>query len=153
MDSNQPLDNDFTDSLTFNTDIRSFLQETAKWANFIAIVGFVFLGLFVVLALLMSTMMSAFMQDIPGGMPMPVGLISTFYILMAIIGFFPILYLYRFAQNTKVALRSNDQENLTIAFQNLKSHYKFYGILMAILLGFYALIFVLALVGSLFTSF
>jgi len=39
----------------------------------------------------------------------------------------------------KMALANNDQGFLSYSFENLKSCYKFMGIMMAIIMGFYAL--------------
>jgi hypothetical protein len=140
METNPPLDNDFHDTLSINGEIRGFLQEIAKWANFIALVGFVMIGLMATLMLFMGSMMGALMgSEVGGAMGVlgGTGIMIVWMIILAI-SIFPILYLYRFAQNTKAALKSNNQQALTLAFQNLKSHYKFYGMMLAILLGFYA---------------
>ncbi|MCR5863586.1 DUF5362 family protein [Flavobacterium sp. J372] len=47
------------------------------------------------------------------------------------------LYLFKFASNTKKALNSNNSDSLTDAFENLKSHYKFLGIVMIIVIASY----------------
>ena len=53
---------------------------------------------------------------------------------------FPISYLYQFSENTKKAIENNDNNFIRDAFEFLKSHYKFMGILTIILLSFYAII-------------
>ena len=69
------------------------------------------------------------------------GFVAIIYLVMALIYVFPVLYLYRFATKMKVALKNNDQDFLSSSFENLKSCYKYMGILMAIALGFYAISF------------
>lgn len=152
MDYQQTLDDNFSDSLSINGDIRIFLKETAKWAQFIAIVGLVIMGLFLLIIVLMGTVFGSMAGSFPGGEDlgaMP-GLIGGFgmllYALFLAMFIFPLVYLLRFAQNTKKALKSDNQEALVLAFQNLKSHYKFYGIFMAIMVGFYALVFLFSLI-------
>lgn len=153
MELNETLDNnfsdDFSDDLSINSHIRSYLEEIARWANFLAILGFIGLGLGFLFALGIGTMMGS-MPEMGGAMlgsTFSIGYIFFMAIYLAIF-IFPLLYLYRFASNTKKALRSDDQEALTLAFSNLKSHYKFIGIFTAIIMGLYLLIFVFALLGG-----
>ncbi|HLZ86537.1 MAG TPA: hypothetical protein VKQ52_04840, partial [Puia sp.] len=61
--------------------------------------------------------------------------------------FFPCLYLYNFATRMRVALRNNDQDQLNIAFKNMRALYRFVGVLMIICLGFWVL-FILILIIS-----
>ncbi len=116
----------------------SFLRETAKWSKFLAIVGFIFIGLFLIIVLFAGSLMSSMMSSAYG----TPGSGSGGTILVAAVGliyFFPCFYLYKFATKMQVALRNNDQESLNTSFENLKSCFKFMGILMIILLAFYAL--------------
>lgn len=61
------------------------------------------------------------------------------YALMGLLYFFPAYYLYKFSTQLKTALAAKDSETLTSAFENQKSLYKFMGIFMIIVLGFYVL--------------
>ena len=51
------------------------------------------------------------------------------------------------------AILSKNNQVLEDALEFLKSHYKFIGILMVIMLGFYALIFLVGLFGGLAAAF
>lgn len=76
---------------------------------------------------------------------------SIVYLLVAGFYLVPINFLYKFSTNMKNALRKNNQSSLTNAFEYLKSHYKFNGILTLILISFYVMIFIwlmLTTVGS-----
>ncbi len=73
------------------------------------------------------------------------GIISVIYVIVALLYFFPIYYLNKFAVNVKRAISSNDSAQMTEAFRFLKSHYKFIGILMIIMLSIYALIFIISI--------
>ena len=71
-------------------------------------------------------------------------IIGPMYLLMALLYFFPSRYLYIFSSNVNTALFSNDQDALSAGFENLKSNFKFWGILMICMIGFY----ILAIFGS-----
>ena len=135
--------------LTLNNDAISFLKETAKWTNFLAIMGFIGIGLLVIIALFVGTIFSALPEGTNPYSDIGAGVLTFIYLLMAALYYFPVMYLYRFANKMKVALGRNDGENLTAAFMNLKSHYKFVGILTIVMLGLYALLIILALIGGL----
>ena len=115
-------------SLEINEQSKDFLMETAKWAKFLAILGFVGMG-FMVLAGLFS---GAALSNLPGRatamMPFSPMMISVFYIVLAVVYFFPVNFLYKFANNTKVAILSGNNGAMNEAFRYLKSHYKFMGI-------------------------
>lgn len=124
-----------------------YLRESAKWAKFIAIVGFVFCGLMVIIALFAGTILASSMSMAMGGAAgFGGGLITFIYIVLAAMWFIPCLYLFRFASGMQVALRNNEQEKLLNSLKNLKSHFKFIGILLIILLAFYALAIVFGIV-------
>lgn len=130
---------------------KEFLTETARWATFLAILGFIGIGFMVIIALFMMTLGASFNSE---SKMMPLGggaVVAIFYLIIAAFYFIPINYLYRFSSNMKVALRTNDQATLTKAFEYIKSHYKFIGILTIIFIGFYILMilwFMLTSVGS-----
>jgi len=56
---------------------------------------------------------------------------------MAGIYFFPVYYLYNFSSKLKDAIRLNSEVILENSFKNLKSHYKFMGIVLLIFLVIY----------------
>jgi hypothetical protein len=129
-----------------------FLGETARWAKFLAILGFISCGLLVLAALFLGTLI-AYFSRIGGGTPMPGGMgafVSVFYILMALLYFFPCLYLFNFASKMQIALRNNDQDHLNESFKNLKSTFRFVGILTIVSLGLGLLVFVLGMIGAAF---
>jgi uncharacterized protein DUF5362 len=123
----------------------AFLREVAKWSKFLSIVGFVFMGIILLVMAFagsaMSTMMSTTYGSTAGSFQLI--LIAAFVLIY----FFPCFYLFKFATKMQVALRNNDQETLNSSFENLKSCFKFMGILMIILLSFYALIFIVAMLS------
>lgn len=138
-------------------EIRSYLQESAKWAFFLSIVGFVMIAIMVVMGLFMGTIMGSTMSQMPPelgggpGMGMGMGMLSggfftVFYLAFALLYFFPTLYMYRYAKKMKLALANDDQLFLSDSFKNLKSMFKFVGIMVAVLLILYAILIVFAMV-------
>ena len=114
---------------------KAFLLETTKWARFFAILGFIVIACMVIAAFFVSAIYGSMLDDYN----IPASMITVVYLLGALINFFPCLYLFNFSVKTKRALQSNDQFTLNLGFSNLKSYYKYIGILIIILLIFYAI--------------
>lgn len=145
MDNPQIIDDNFGGS-TLNSEIKSYLAETARWGYFLSIVGFIGIGFMVLAGLFMGSFMSTLGMG-AAGMISP-AIFTVMYLIIAALYFFPVLYLFKFSTKMKVALRSDNEAELTTSFQNLKSLYKFMGILTAIILGLYALIFVFGMISG-----
>lgn len=136
-----------SNDLSLTTGSKMFLKESAGWTKFISIVGFVFLGLLVIVALFAGSLIGAAMES--SGMAMMGGaFITALYLAMAVLYFFPIYYLFQFSSKMKAALREQSSDLLQQAFENLKSHYKFMGIFLIIVLGLYAIVLVFAGLGA-----
>lgn len=134
-------------NLTLNDLAVDSLRESAKWTMFLSILGFIFIGLMLVGGAIATVAFSAMPDESPYGYN-PFGAIKGFigiiYLVMAALYFFPVLYLYKFSKATKEALSYNNSELLAEGLQNLKSHYKFVGIMTIVILSFY----LLAIVGG-----
>ncbi|MET0759365.1 MAG: DUF5362 family protein, partial [Flavobacterium sp.] len=122
---------------------------------FLSILGYIGIGFIVVAAVFAGTIFAA-MGKMGGGMDGGMGsmgslggtFITILYLVIAVLYFFPVYYLNKFASNMKAAFRDNDTESLTNSFEYLKSHYKFIGILTLVIFAVYALIFVVAIVAG-----
>lgn len=138
--------------LELNETAKGFLKEVAKWAYFLSILGFIGVGLMVVLAVFAGTIFGTLGSMMPGGMGMfgsAFGIIiSIFYLLMAALYFFPVYYLFKFSSNAKLAFQNKDSETLSTSLMYLKSHYKFIGILMISILSLYGLIIVFGIIAA-----
>ena len=129
-----------TPQLIIDLPIRTFLAESTRWAKFMAIVGFIFCGLIALFAVFVMFTPSV---GLTTRFTTPFGfIVGPFYLLMALLYFFPSRYLYNFSDNISNALFNNDQDTLSTGFGNLKSNFKFWGILMICLIAFYILIIV-----------
>lgn len=139
--------------LNVDQTISAHLSEAARWGRFLAIVGFIFCGLIIVIGLFAISMVSKLESDFGGrntgyGNGVGVGMFIL-YVIIAIVYFFPCLFLLRFSNGMKRALVSNDQVQLTESFKNLKVTFRYLGILTIVFLCFYVLA-LLAGVGGAF---
>lgn len=139
--------------LTLNETARGFLKETAKWAHFLSILGYIGIGIIVIFAVFAGSIFSSLgeLQEVENGMgafgAMGGTVITVLYLAIAALYFLPIYYLNKFASNMKIALRDNNIDLLTNSFQYLKSHYKFIGIMMVVVFALYALIIVFSIIA------
>ena len=143
MENNLHVENG--ENLVIDWRSKEFLKETAKWTKFLAILGFVGIGLMVLGSLVMLFAPSSLMSngDFPFGGKI---FMMLLYLAFAVLYYFPISYLYQFSENTKKAIENNDNNAIRDAFEFLKSHYKFMGILTIILLAFYAIMIFIGLI-------
>jgi len=120
---------------------KGFLKETAKWAYFLSIIGYIGLGMLVLFAFFAASLFAS----VGGSMGVMGALGTTFitvlYLIIALIYFFPIYYLNKFASNMKAALKSDNTESLTTSLGYLKSHYKFIAVLTIVGIVAYLLMF------------
>jgi len=146
----ESIDENFSKSSFGITETsRQNLMETAKWAQFLAILGFVGLGLMIVGALFMMSMSSQMQSmGMRGNQGVPFGLVAFIYVVMAVLFFFPMFYLFKFAVTMKDALGSSSPITFDEATGFLKSHYKFNGIMAIIILSIYVLIILMALFAA-----
>ncbi|RPE06002.1 hypothetical protein EGT74_27010 [Chitinophaga lutea] len=148
METNNLLD------LQIDPESGSLLSEAAKWGKFLAIVGFVGCGFMLLGGLMLAAMSSTISSQMEamGGTGAATfyssGMGTALYIGMAVLYLFPCLYLYRFAGRMQEALRSTDQGVLNSSFANLKSMFKFMGILTIIIIAFSILAFIFAIVAA-----
>ena len=155
MEDNFTLDSDIN-TLEVTPESREYLLEAAKWGRFMAIVGFVFMGLFAIMFLFLGG--SLFTMGLPteelgaeavlGG-----GIFTAYMIFIFAITLIPLYFLYSFSTKTIRAAKNSSTAELTDGLKNLKSLFKFYGIFTAIIVGLYALGFVAALVFGATTAF
>jgi hypothetical protein len=129
--------------LTIDPMIKSHLSETARWGKFLAIVGFICCVLIVIGGIYFVTSFGAIERAY--GLNEGVSLtgmgpgIAVLYICIAILYFFPCLFLLRFSNKMKSALVADNQADLTVSFQNLKVLFRYVGILTIIVMSIYVL--------------
>lgn len=130
-------------------EVTSFIKEnlntTAKWAKFLAIVGFVMIGFLFLLGIFVFAMGAAFSSIFKT--ELRPGVFGVMYFVMALIYYFPVMYLYKFSNKMERAVTSTDNQAFTESFSALKSHYKYIGILTIVMLSIYMFIFVMGIIG------
>jgi len=148
-----PLNN-----LLVNPEIKNYLSEAARWARFIGIVGYVFTGLLTVGSFFVGAFMNHMAKNAPangGQNPFASGVFSVvmgaYFLVIALIYYFPSRYLHQFGVNTLNALHNHEQISFTQAFSRLKSFFKFFGVFTLVVLVLYGVSLLFLLVfGTLF---
>lgn len=146
------------DSSLFGINIdqagRAHLGEAARWARFLAIIGFIGCGIIVLVGLFFGSIIGTLSSRYGGASPYEDmtapglgAVMAVYYIVIALVYFFPCLFLFRFSTRMKLALATNEQETLNNSFQNLKATFRFLGIVTIIILCFALLGFLVGLLG------
>jgi hypothetical protein len=132
-----------------------YFDTTRKWTMFFAILGFIFLGLMIVGGLVAGTLIRKFTSGMSGmegmegmgSMGAAGGMASILMIIVmlitAVICFFPLFYLLKFSQHAKRAVATGDANEMTLAFKNIKSYWKYLGIFTIIMIAVYLIIFLI----------
>jgi hypothetical protein len=124
-------------------EILNNLNVTRKWTMFLAIIGFIILGLIIVFGLIAGTFLTIF--NLSGkGLGVPESLMFLPILLLALIYFFPVLFLFRFSKHTSHAVQTLDKKELHKAFRSLKSYFVYIGVLIIVILLCYVAVLVLA---------
>jgi hypothetical protein len=138
-----PQQNSANHELEIPKTVIPVLDRTRKWANFLAIVGFIFSGLI----LLMGIGIGFIFSKLPGmeQLPFMPGFIGIFYVIIGVINFIAALFLFRFAVNLKNAIKGKDENKFLPAFKNLDNLFQLIGILTIIMLAIYGLVILIAM--------
>ncbi|MCB0447437.1 MAG: hypothetical protein KDD03_07990 [Gelidibacter sp.] len=137
-----------TFELNFSNQITGYLKEISTWSYFLSIIGFIGIGFMVLFGALFGTILGDMPNDPYEAIGLNMGYFGLIYIVIALVYFFPVLYLFNFSRKMKSALATKNNDDLSSAFGNLKSHYKFLGIFTIVIISLYLLMFVAAFIGS-----
>ena len=153
MENNEILDQGYntpSNQSGLSSDDKGYLETAAKWAKFLAIMGFIGCGIMVLAAFSMFAMGSA-LSSLPSseGSPAMLGMggrmfgtgLGLVYLLITLPFFFTCLYLYRFASKTQESLYSSNL-TATEAFLNLRNYFRFRGYLVIGIIVLYLLVIV-----------
>jgi hypothetical protein len=112
------------------------LNVARRWAMFLSVSGFIFMGLILMLGIITGTFLTAFNQSdkIPG---VPDALLIGSFIGLALIVFFPILFLFRFSKHASNAVSKVNPVELHKAVRYLKLFFLFVGIIVILLISTY----------------
>lgn len=135
-----------TTGMTVNEKMKADLLSSAKWAKFLCIVACIGMAFIVLVAILLLVFGSSLSRFAPNAGP--TGLVSFIYFVIAAIYIYPIIKGFQFANATKEACLSNNENELARGFDGMRSVLKFMGIITIIILSLYALLFVIAIIAG-----
>jgi hypothetical protein len=107
------------------------LNKTRKWTMFLAVSGFIFLGLIVAIGIITGTFLTAFNQSdkIPG---IPDAMLLGAFSALALMIFFPVLFLFRFSKHASKAISTLESKEILKTIKYLKRFFVSLGILLII---------------------
>lgn len=119
------------------------LSNLRKWTMFLAVSGFIFLGLIITLGIITGTFLTAFNHSdkIAG---VPDYLVMAFFIGLGLINFFPVIFLFRFSKHTSNALSTLESKEMHIAIKYLKRFFVYLGILLIVVISLYLVSLIMA---------
>jgi len=127
MNLNEQLDDNFNQG-DLDLETRTAFLGAAKWSNYLVLIGGGIFGLTILLVLGVVLFANGEAYALLG--------------LVFMLFFFgiPLYYLYQFSTKTKKAIEDLDDVLFTSALKNLKSFFKFIGVLTLLLMAYYLLI-------------
>jgi len=126
---------------------RSNLLEMTRWTKFLAIVGFILMGIMLMAAIFSSMALSSLSSN-----PLFAGLGGTalilFYVIILSLYFYPVYSLWKYSTLMKVALHTSDKKKFNDAIVYLKNMFKYFGIVTLVVLGLNGLGLILGIVAA-----
>ncbi|WP_295653317.1 DUF5362 family protein [uncultured Mucilaginibacter sp.] len=126
------------------------LGKAARWARFIAIIGFVFSAFIAIAAFCVgaSSSLTSF-TALAAYTSSTVVIFTAVYIAAALVSFVIHLFLYQFANRALAAIMVKDAELMARAVHKLQSFFKAIGIVIVVdlLLTVFALVYVFVIMG------
>ncbi|MCX2742199.1 hypothetical protein [Pontibacter anaerobius] len=115
------------------------LTDTAKWGKVLAVLGFILSGFILVFGLFMQQMLQS--SGMEGRVP-DVGLSGftiVVYTFVALVYFFPSLYLYNFASSMQKGVQERSRQKVGKAIGKLRILFKFLVIMLLLFLLLFAI--------------
>ena len=124
-------------TLELNNNAVEALRESAKWSMFLAIMGFIGIGFMIIGALFVGSAMAMIPDDPFNPIAGFRKYISIIYVILAALYFPPVYYLYKYSSDMKNSLLARNSQSLSEALVSLKSHHKYLGISIIVLIALY----------------
>lgn len=127
------------------------LQEAARWGKFVAILSMIGLGIVTGISVLYGYNGSA--ASARHGQPAYYdqlqlrGLVTV--LIIVLVNIYPVVALYRFSTGIRRAVVHADRAELLLAVRLLRNLFRYLGIVSAVVLAFYAVLFLVTSVRSL----
>lgn len=122
-------------SMKVSADAKYNLSVISKWAKFLAIMGFISVGILGIASIFMIGAGST--RSFGGGQLIGTGFT---YLILAVVYIFPSLYLLRSANHLATACNKDSQGSFELGMENMKSLFKFAGIFTIVFISLYILI-------------
>src|SRR4030042_1626424 len=116
------------------------LDRTRKWTMFLAILGFIGIGVLLIVGIFAGIFLSVFNKG-DTATSYPGWLVCIIIIAASVIYFFPMLYIFRFSKFLSGVAKTSDKEELKKAFKNLRLYFTYIGILVIVVLVIYVIAF------------
>lgn len=123
-------------NLEIGQDTLKHLDTLRKWTMFLAVLGFIFFGLIIILGLITGTFLTAFNQS-SKTQGIPDAFVFAAFIALALINFFPVLFLFRFSKHSSLAVAHHDTKEMHIAIKNLKRFFIYIGVFLIVVIAVY----------------
>lgn len=143
MENSENIQSVVNQTLTDDSKSKTYLLEVSKWGKFLAIVGYIGIAVLAIVAI--ALIVVSFITSIKLDVGLSLGTFGIIYFALAILYYFPVKFLYKFSIQIKKGLESDNNQDITLGFENLKSLFKFLGILTIVILSIYALLLVIGL--------
>jgi hypothetical protein len=127
------------------------LKNTGKWAMFFAVLGFIGVGIMVLVGIVAGGAMmlagSTFANEPSTGVATGFfgGGMMLMYVIIGGVYLFPLIKLFKFSQTIEAALKKQDDSMLSTALVHLNKHYKILGYYTIVIFGIYVLVFLAAM--------
>jgi hypothetical protein len=135
-------------SLEVDEQGKATLLEMSRWTKFLAIIGFIFMGLMLLVFWVMGTAMKNMPVDSNPLATLGLPALMIMFMVIAAIYFYPIYALLKYSTGMKTALQTNDKAKFNEALGYLKGMFKYIGILMIICLALYGIGIIFGLLGA-----
>lgn len=132
------------DNLANNDVFRDATDKMIYWSKLFGVMSYI-LGVLMLLGGIV--ILFSGVELVPG----VGGFTGIFYILLSALYFYPGKLLLDFSKITRQALDSNDNEKFAEGFIPMGQLFKFWGVITIIMLGVYALMFLIGILGALFS--
>lgn len=146
LESEQPAEV----KLIVTEEMRSYFYDITKWVKFLSIVGYAVAILLLFVAFNVGSILKSSPEAAAALAPFGKAgstLVTIIYFAIAAFFFYPSMLMGRIAARGKQAILFGDQENLDSTMLQLKSLFKFWGIITLIMVVFYVLVMFLVATG------
>jgi hypothetical protein len=122
---------------------KAYLLETARWAKFLAVLGISFMALYLLGGLVLAAAITSNPEFGVLTKGLGVSGVLLLYSLVIFIGVYPLYALLRYSILIKRAINNTDMALLNNALRFHRNYYRYNGIIVLVMIGLYALVFVM----------